>query len=79
MLIVVSYAGFGGWMYPILNVVRNGGTGMLPVMHMLEGLREAAGAERRPQRRLFMAPVGSQIAAVDDGMTWGAEVNRMVL
>ena len=51
------------------------------VMHMPWGLWEAAGAERRPQRQpeLVMAPVGTQIAELDARMTWGAEVNGMVL
>ena len=34
---------------PDPNVVRNGGMEMSLVMHTLEGLKEAPGAERRPR------------------------------
>ena len=48
VLVVVLCVGFGGWMYLTPNMVRNGDTEMLLVMHMLEGTKKLP--ERREGR-----------------------------
>ena len=50
MLVVVSCVGFGGWIYPTPNVVRDGGTEMLSVMDMLAGSGKLLERTRREGR-----------------------------